>query len=514
MVRSGIESSMTVHSFLFRHKNNRLRLSSNTVVIVDEAAMLPTNALVELFAVAKQHLLKLALFGDDRQLASVERGGMLPALIEKYGAEELIDVRRQKGWQKEVSELLSEGKTNQAAQLLESNNAIHWQDNKEQALSALIQTWAEDSSKHSAKDRLIIANKNVDVDTLNKAIQEVRQAKGELGSEGFTYQTARGHASFFQNDRICFTETNKELGIRNGAFGTIKALDEKQCTIELDQGQVIQFNPNTYQGLKLSYASTVYKSQGKSISQVYVLHDRSTNEKLSYVALTRQIESLKLFMNRKDTPTLVKFAQQINRQATKLPSIHFKATNEMDQKDQGTIKSLWQSIKTTTRNFLADTFHNNKAFYQIQKKSLQPANQPVIEKTTAPPHQDIQQFAQQSFERNLKYCRFIHFKNGTGRMPTIDDLPKIQDMATRLSVLEIGIYQESALNNEPKTQQQIAKLAREEFASGKQPDTSLVKEIQIKAEQQVSVLKREMENQVRQEKVGQLNRESRKYLDI
>lgn len=150
------------------------------------------------------------------------------------------------------------------------------------------------------------------MDVLNQAIQEVLLKRGEINNEGYVYPTARGLVTFFESDHVYFTDTNKDLGIRNGAFGTIKAISDNQCTVEVDQGQHLNFDPKTYQGMKLGYASTVYKSQGKSLPQVYVFHDKSTTQKLSYVALTRQTEEVKIFVNQQDPPTLPDFAKQIN----------------------------------------------------------------------------------------------------------------------------------------------------------------------------------------------------------
>lgn len=53
----------------------------------------------------------------------------------------------------------------------------------------------------------------------------------------------------------------------------------------------------------------------------------------------------------------------------------------------------------------------------------------------------------------------------------------------------------------PKTQQQVVAQARQELAAGKKPDTALMKDIHIRAEQQVLALKKQMENQVRQEQI-------------
>jgi hypothetical protein len=74
-------------------------------------------------------------------------------------------------------------------------------------------------------------------------------------------------------------------------------------------------------------------------------------------------------------------------------------------------------------------------------------------------------------------------------MPTIDDLPQIQDMATKLLALEVNIYQDCASRDQVKTDQQIATQARSEFAASKQADENLIKDIKIQADQKVQEMK-------------------------
>ncbi len=379
MAKDGFQEAMTVHSFLFKHKNNRLPLKSDTVVIVDEAAMLGNNALVELLNVAKDNKIKIVMFGDDRQLSSVERGGMFRELVEKFGSQELTDVRRQTGWHKQVSELLSEGHTKQAADLLQEYGSIQWQHTKEASLTQLVEDYTAPQQKQGHNNKLILANKNIDVDTLNHAIREVRLLKGEIFKIGYSCQTARGKETFTVNDRVCLTVTDKKLNLSNGAFGTIEAIDEKNCIIKLDEGKSVTFDPNQYHGLKLGYASTVYKSQGKSIPDIYVLHDSSVNNKLSYVALTRHKESLKIYVNHEETKSLSHFIHQISRSADKMSSLCFATREELYPQE-----GLWQSLKKEAKDFLMDTFHKNKEFYKIpEKRSAKNLNNNSVEKVVA-----------------------------------------------------------------------------------------------------------------------------------
>ena len=85
----------TIHSELFALNNGRATWNRRTVVMVDEAAMIDTKLMAMLTAHAYDAGAKLILVGDDRQLSSIDRGGMFGALKDRYGAASLTEVRRQ-----------------------------------------------------------------------------------------------------------------------------------------------------------------------------------------------------------------------------------------------------------------------------------------------------------------------------------------------------------------------------------------------------------------------------------
>ena len=57
--------------------------------------MLDTKLMAMITAHAHEAGAKLILAGDDRQLSSIERGGMFGALKDRHGAAELSEVKRQ-----------------------------------------------------------------------------------------------------------------------------------------------------------------------------------------------------------------------------------------------------------------------------------------------------------------------------------------------------------------------------------------------------------------------------------
>lgn len=373
---SGFKEAKTCHSFLFAFKNNRETLNSKTLVMIDEAGMLGTMLCVELFHAIKSKGAKLVLVGDDRQLSFVERGGIFSVLAERHESLELKDVRRQTiGWQKIVSEALAEGHIKNAVDTLEDNKAISWTPTKEEALSTLLKDWAKESLLTPHHSRLILAQRNVDVDALNQGAREILRQQGRLGECEVMCSTSRGRAFFAEGDRIQLTKTDHEQGLLNGSFGVIEHLNlkTKKLKIRLDKGESKEVDPNTYDGLKHGYAATVYKSQGTTLDHVYVLHSKLTNQSTNYVSLTRQTKSLSLYVSQKETPSTAHLVQQMGRQDPKGMSLAFDT--KRDIKKQKEDESVSDHLKRRTEQLftkVSDLFHKNERFYSFEKPQSLP----------------------------------------------------------------------------------------------------------------------------------------------
>lgn len=371
MQKDGFDSASTVHKFLFGVRNNKIQFPRNSVVIVDEAAMLGNKVLVELFHLVKEKNCKLVMFGDSKQLSSVERGGMFDSIAQKHGSVVLQDVRRQKvEWQKRVSELMGEGSYRQAINILHESKAIHWGKTKEDILSSLVSEWAKDYKIDPNKERLVLANRNVDVDVLNRAIRDIRIQNGHVDARGYELTTARGPEIFSKNDRVAFTVTDKDLGITSGSLGVIESLTENECKVKFDNDKNLIFDPTKYHGLKLGYAVTTYKSQGKTITNVYALHDKYANSKLSYINLSRQERELKVFVNTQETKTLEHLISQVSRDSRNISSLEFMTADQVQRRAMNT-NSPMMKVKDTLAfvvTAIQDKFHRNDDFYRLPKQ--------------------------------------------------------------------------------------------------------------------------------------------------
>ena len=315
MRADGFAYAGTVHAELFALNNGRTSWTQKTAIVVDEAAMLDTKLMAMVTAWAADTGAKLILVGDDRQLSSIDRGGMFGALKDRHGAAALSEVKRQyKLDDRRAAEMMAEGNFHDALGIYERKGAIHWTRTQGEARAALIEQWAEDSAVQRDKSRFVFAYTNDDVAILNAALRAVREGRGELGA-GHAFETAHGRHEFAPGDRIQFTATDKKAGIHNGAAGAIEAIDGTHIAVRLDgrQPKTIAFDAEVFNQFRHGYAGTIYRGQGRTLDETYLYHSEHWRSAASYVALTRHRDKAELFVARNTARDTAELARQMAR---------------------------------------------------------------------------------------------------------------------------------------------------------------------------------------------------------
>ena len=322
MQAADFSRARTVHSELFALANARTAWTGNTAVIVDEAAMIDTRLVAMVTAWASHAKAKLILVGDNRQLSSIDRGGMFGALKDRYEAAALSQVKRQhKVDERRAAEMMAEGNFADALRIYDRKGAIHWTRTQGEARAELVEQWAKDSAARPQLSRFVFAYTNDDVATLNKALRDVRKGRGELGPDHML-PTAHGSFPFAAGDRIQFTATDKQAGIINGSTATIQAMQSASAeaggthlAVRLDgpQPTMINFDAAAFDEFRHGYAGTIYRGQGKTLDQTYLYHSDHWRSAPSYVALTRHRDKTELFVARNTARDLDTLARQMAR---------------------------------------------------------------------------------------------------------------------------------------------------------------------------------------------------------
>ncbi|MFP3035250.1 MAG: AAA family ATPase, partial [Candidatus Tisiphia sp.] len=121
----GFRHTDTIKGMLFKLANGRFALPKNSVLVVDEAGMIGNDDFRELLRVAATRKCTVILSGDERQLTSVQRGGMFEVLANKYGSSTILDIKRQDSdWGKQTAMALSNGDVRRAVSILEEEQRI------------------------------------------------------------------------------------------------------------------------------------------------------------------------------------------------------------------------------------------------------------------------------------------------------------------------------------------------------------------------------------------------------
>ncbi|MDR3472310.1 MAG: AAA family ATPase [Devosia sp.] len=331
----GFAQSATVHSELFRLKNGRSQWTARTLVVVDEAAMLDSRMTGELLAEAKRSGAKLILAGDDRQLASIERGGLFTELRQRHGSAEITEVTRQKvDWQRQAARDLAEGRVAEAVQAFAREGAISWTETQDQARTALVERWKADGEGAPTSSQFVFAYTNADVDALNADLRAVRRERGELG-EDVALMTKHGQAEFAVGDRVQFTDTLRGAKIYNGNAGVITGIDGQTGVLraQLDdvggKGREVVWSASEFDGFRHGYAGTIYKGQGKTLDRTYLYHSHHWRQSSSYVALTRQRESAQIFAATETARDVAHLARQMGRGEVRSASVAWATRDEL-----------------------------------------------------------------------------------------------------------------------------------------------------------------------------------------
>jgi Ti-type conjugative transfer relaxase TraA len=355
----GFSAARTIDSELIALDNRRTTWNARTVVMVDEAAMVDTRRLGLILGHAQTCGAKVVLAGDGRQLSSIERGGMFDVLAQRHGAATLTEVHRQQSSdERHASQSMAAGNFTEALGIYGDKNAIQWHDEQSESAEALVKAYMSDYAANPAKTRFIFAYTNQEVDQINAVVRDARQTRGELGNTT-TFETKRGQTEVAVGDRLQFTGTDKWRGIYNGCAGTVREINGQSLTVELDgRGKkTVEFDATAFNDFRHGYAGTIYRGQGKTIDQTYLLHSEYWRNASSYVALTRHSEKTQLFVAREIADSLPELAEQMSRRDERRAALAFSAVHEhtaTKSVEPDRVAAWYANVKDYSRNVNSD----------------------------------------------------------------------------------------------------------------------------------------------------------------
>lgn len=326
---AGIET-MSIAKMRQRLDKGTLKLTDQTVLIIDEAGMVGTRDLAYLEQKISDAKGKLVVCGDPRQLQPVSWGAPM-RLMEGEGHAKLTEIRRQQTQEgRDIANLFYElpsdkpgsRSRNQALTQsqkiwarLDAADMIHSFDDKTKAMKQIAKDWI--NSPEPEDQRLVLCSSNEDVAGMNETLRAEAKRSKRLADHDFvmhsTDQAGNKHTTpLAVGERISFTDSISFPGlkvvsndkaiitsIRSGQHGGLDITARMESDIPGFGGKEARWNTDEHKRgtrFEQAWAMTVHKSQGQGKNHVMVLgHAGMTDEATALVAFTRMKETFSLY---------------------------------------------------------------------------------------------------------------------------------------------------------------------------------------------------------------------------
>lgn len=299
---SGIKSQ-TLHSLLAELDSGTRTLTEKSIVVLDEAGMVDTRLMSRLIDHAQISGAKQVLCGDPQQIQSIGSGGLFKAISERIGHASLTEIRRQRNEQdRETIKKLISGEAEEVIQRLDDAGQLRF-ERDDQVAEQMVNDWMAHRDPLCPGESLMLASTRAEVRTLNRIARKKLVATGELHSE-VSIPTPDGERSYFVGERICMLRNSRSLGVKNGQLGTLEswAMDIRtgklNVSVRMDGGSLVSFDPEQYGHFDSGFGLSIHKSQGVTAQSVSVLmmNEQMLDQQLSYVAISRHRERLRVFV--------------------------------------------------------------------------------------------------------------------------------------------------------------------------------------------------------------------------
>ncbi len=331
-VDSGVHAD-TIDKLLVEHRLDRppdhlYDLPAGATVIVDEAAMVSSQRLAELFELAEQRAWRLVLVGDPLQFSAVGRSGMFGHLVDTFDAIELGRVHRfTEPWEAKASLRLRRGDDTVVEEYEERGRLRGGTERRMQR--AAVRAWWETTER--GESACLTAPTNAAVVALNNEAQWRRLDAGQLDADGKTltvgpYRLHRGDlVATRRNNRELVTDRN--LMVKNRDRWTIETIHrDGAITVEGRTGRVRLPAAYAAEHVELAYAQTCHASQGRTVDRSFLYLDAPTGAAGIYVPMTRGRQSNEAFVaiRGEETPADV-IAEALSRSWIDRPAVAVRA---------------------------------------------------------------------------------------------------------------------------------------------------------------------------------------------
>ncbi|MGH3795640.1 MAG: MobF family relaxase [Pseudonocardiaceae bacterium] len=275
--------------------DDQWRQQPGDLVVVDEASMSDTAALLAISRRCESAGAKLLLVGDPHQLAAVGAGGTLADLAANGVRYELVDVHRfTADWERSASLRLRQGDTEVLHEYTKHGRIID-AGAAEQAEAQAARGWLADTLVN--RESVVLVPTNDAAARVSASLRAELVSLGTVPEHGVPLTregTVAGVGDLIQARRngwhLIGHQGNTAAPINRRCYRVTETRDDGSLVVtSADDPSVTLTLPPDYvaEHLTLGYASTVHAAQGRTLDTAHAVIDGHTDPAGAYVALTR-----------------------------------------------------------------------------------------------------------------------------------------------------------------------------------------------------------------------------------
>jgi hypothetical protein len=261
LVDAGIDQDRTfaLTPLLRRMERGQLTLDRNSVLVVDEVALIGTRDMVRLFRLQRQQGFQISAIGDDKQSQSILAGATIDLFRRALGNDQvpaLVSTTRQiRDEDKETSLLFRNGEAEQALRRMDAEGRlVIVPGGYEDTIRATVNLWLERREINAGRAGYtlgISVPTNADGRAVGEEIRTRRRALGEIGSdlveidatdqqgEKYTMRLAAGdRVRLFNRVYGLNSEGRSALAGNNGSVVEVVGADSMRMTVRKASGEL------------------------------------------------------------------------------------------------------------------------------------------------------------------------------------------------------------------------------------------------------------------------------------
>jgi Ti-type conjugative transfer relaxase TraA len=337
---------------------DRDKLGPKDVLVIDEAGMIGSRQLQRFVEAAQIARAKLVLVGDNEQLQAIGAGAPFRAIVEQIGVATLQDIRRQRhNWQRAASVAFARHDTAAALQAYDSSGAIRHRVDRDKALAGLVRDYLDDLVAHPDGSRVALAHRRADVHDINLRVRSARKGAGDLAEEDVAVVTRDGERAFATGDRLVLLENNRDMNVRNGMLGTVRAVSSGSIDVQLDAdgtdtARRVHIDAGTYNAFDHGYALTIHKTQGATVDRALVFASATMDRHLTYVAMTRHREAAALYVDRQEFANRAALLKRLGRDGSKETTLDYVEAFKARRGIGGMIDRVIERVKAVPQRLV------------------------------------------------------------------------------------------------------------------------------------------------------------------